>query len=198
MNDWKQTFGTQTEEPQALDFDTSPSRVYQRRNIERVTREDASGGTVEGYQYEERELTPEEYNVQELAAVMAQTSVAFVALAQNGTLDDVTITEHADAFITWSEEWTGKAGTIVRDEGKLYRAIHDIGAGQNCKPSETPSVWTRIGDPAEEWPEWIQPLGAHDAYQAGAKVNHNGKNWNNIHGDGNTWEPGVYGWKEAE
>lgn len=51
---------------------------------------------------------------------------------------------------------------------------------------------------SEEWPAWSQPFGAHDAYPAGAKVSHNGKNWINIHGDGNVWEPGVYGWQEQQ
>ena len=48
---------------------------------------------------------------------------------------------------------------------------------------------------ADEWPEWVQPTGAHDAYAQGAQVSHNGKHW--ISGvDGNVWEPGVYGWTE--
>ena len=47
----------------------------------------------------------------------------------------------------------------------------------------------------EEWPEWVQPKGAHDAYSKGSKVSHNGKNWiSNL--DGNVWEPGVTGWTE--
>lgn len=46
-------------------------------------------------------------------------------------------------------------------------------------------------------PDWVQPEGAHDAYPAEAKVNNNGKTWNNTHGDGNVWEPGVYGWEEV-
>lgn len=51
---------------------------------------------------------------------------------------------------------------------------------------------------SEEWPAWTEPSGAHDAYPAGAKVSHNGKNWINIYGDGNVWEPGVYGWQEQQ
>ena len=50
--------------------------------------------------------------------------------------------------------------------------------------------------PAEEWPEWSQPLGAHDAYSKGAKVSHNGKHWISDL-DANVWEPGQYGWTEA-
>lgn len=41
---------------------------------------------------------------------------------------------------------------------------------------------------AEEWPEWVQPTGAHDAYAKGAKVVHNGKHWTSVI-DANVWEP---------
>jgi hypothetical protein len=126
-------------------------------------------------------------------------ALTFVRLAQTEVIDDVTITEHPDLFSVWDEHWRGVAGDILRDpdDGNLYRSIHDVrDAGQNTQPSQTPSMWTRIGDPAEEWPEWAQPQGAHDTYPAGAKVTHNGKHWVNSHGDGNNWAPGVYGWAE--
>ena len=36
--------------------------------------------------------------------------------------------------------------------------------------------------------------GAHDAYNIGDKVTHNGKTWvSDV--DNNVWEQGVYGWK---
>ena len=124
------------------------------------------------------------------------SGIVFVCLAQTQQLDDITITENSELFPVWDLNWTGKAGTIVRDEGALYRSIHDVGAGQNTKPSAAPSMWTRIGDPRDEWPEWIQPLGAHDAYASGAKVSHNGGRWVSD-AEGNIWEPGVYGWTEA-
>lgn len=129
--------------------------------------------------------------------MMEVSSLIFVQMAQDGTLDDVTISEHPSMFSSWHESWTGKAGTILMDEGKLYRSIHDItNTAQNTKPSETPSMWTRIGDPTQEYPEWVQPIGAHDAYSKGAKTSHNDKNWvSDV--DGNVWEPGVYGWTEA-
>ena len=64
-------------------------------------------------------------------------------------------------------------------------------------PPVTPALWAVTSDPAEEWPEWSQPLGAHDAYQKGDKVSHNGKHWIST-ADGNVWEPGVYGWTEKQ
>ena len=132
--------------------------------------------------------------INEQAKVM---SIVFVQMAQNGTLDDVTISEHPDLFIEWTENWTGKAGSIVREGENLYRSIHDVtNVAQNTRPSETPSMWTRIGNPEEEYPEWVQPIGAHDAYNINDKASHNNKNWIS-ETDGNVWEPGVYGWTEV-
>ena len=45
------------------------------------------------------------------------------------------------------------------------------------------------GDP------WVQPTGAHNAYQQGATVTHNGKLWESLT-PANVWEPGVSGWRE--
>ena len=42
-------------------------------------------------------------------------------------------------------------------------------------------------------PAWQQPTGAHDAYNKGDQVSHNGVTWTSDI-DSNTWEPGVYGW----
>lgn len=127
-------------------------------------------------------------------AALSVAEVMFVKMAQEEQLDETTISEYPDLFIEWDENFRGKAGSIVRDEGQLYRSIHDIAdAGQNRKPSETPSMWTRIGNPLEEFPEWVQPIGAHDAYAQGAKVSHGGEKWvSDV--DGNVWEPGVAGW----
>ena len=121
--------------------------------------------------------------------------IAFRQMAEAQEIEDKDISKFPEVFTLWTEEWTGKAGSIVQDEGELYRSIHGVEEGQNTKPSQTPSMWTHIGDPTEEWPEWIQPLGAHDAYAKGAKVSHNGKHWTSDI-DSNTYEPGVYGWTE--
>ena len=91
----------------------------------------------------------------------AVAELMFVKAAQAQQLDDAFIAKYPEFFVTWDENWRGKAGDIVQDEGKLYRSIHDVtDAGQNRKPSENPSMWTRIRNPLEEFPEWIQPLGA--------------------------------------
>ena len=52
--------------------------------------------------------------------------------------------------------------------------------------------------PTEEYPEWVQPTGQHDAYMIGDKVTFNDKHYESII-DYNTWSPEAYpaGWKEV-
>ena len=129
--------------------------------------------------------------------MMEVSALVFVQMAQDGTLDNVTISEHPSVFSTWTTKWTGKAGTILMDEGKLYRSIHDItDVAQNTKPSQTPSMWTLISDTTQEFPDWVQPIGSHDAYSQGDKVSHTDKHWISTV-NANVWEPGVYGWEEV-
>lgn len=57
--------------------------------------------------------------------------------------------------------------------------------------------------PNDVVPDWAQPAGAQDAYPANdvfgneTRVQHNGLEWINSHGDGNVWAPGVFGWAAA-
>lgn len=52
-------------------------------------------------------------------------------------------------------------------------------------------------EPADEWPEYVQPTGAHDAYHVGDKITYNGKHYTCIY-DGCVWTPDAYpqGWRE--
>lgn len=42
-------------------------------------------------------------------------------------------------------------------------------------------------------PQWVQPVGAHDAWPVGALVSHAGHTWRNTAGVVNVWEPGADG-----
>lgn len=45
---------------------------------------------------------------------------------------------------------------------------------------------------SSDWPEWVQPTGAHDAYAKGSQVTHKGERYvSQI--DANVWEPGMFG-----
>lgn len=88
------------------------------------------------------------------------------------------------------------AGEKVSFNDDYYRCIQNHTSQEDWSPDVAVSLWVAISDPAEEWPEWKQPSGAHDAYQTGDKVSHEDKHWiSDI--DANVYEPGVFGWTEA-
>ena len=52
-------------------------------------------------------------------------------------------------------------------------------------------------DTGDTYPEWVQPTGAHDAYNTGDRVTYNGRVYESTM-DGNTWSPDAYpqGWED--
>lgn len=108
----------------------------------------------------------------------------------------MTAGEHAELFSPWEYPVAYTAGQIRERSGKLYKCLQAHTSQADWKPEDSPSLWVGISDPAEEWPEWSQPVGSTDAYAKGAKVSHNSKRWtSNVYA--NVWEPGVYGWTEV-
>lgn len=127
-------------------------------------------------------------------SIESASSIAFVTLAETGTIDEVTATEHTELFSPWVEGISYDIGAIRRYDDMLYRCIQAHTSQSDWTPDKTPALWVKIGDPTVEFPEWSQPLGAHDAYNKGDKVSHKGKKWISA-ADANVWEPGVYGWE---
>lgn len=108
-----------------------------------------------------------------------------------------------DMFPRW-EDNIGKA--ITNDDiakglnryqhnRELYKVVQPTVFQTQYEPGAegTSSIFVKIS--LEEWPEWVQPTGSHDAYAKNAKVTHNSKKWTSDV-DANTWEPGIYGWTE--
>ena len=117
--------------------------------------------------------------------------------AAGAVLTDDQAIEAAAIYPVWTEETEYIESSRVRYAGNLYRCLLAHASQTSWTPDKAPSLWVRIDDPEQEWPQWRQPLGSTDAYKNGAKVSHNGKHWTSDV-DANVWEPGVYGWTEAE
>ena len=108
--------------------------------------------------------------------------------------DDETALHPIELFPKWRPDIAVLADERYQDEGILYRCIQAHTTQANWKPKDTPALWTVVS--LEEWPEWVQPTGAQDAYNKDDKVSHNEKHWiSDV--DANTWEPGVFGWSEV-
>lgn len=100
-------------------------------------------------------------------------------------------------------------GVVVGSEWRQPTGAHDAyplgfvvsfnGAQwENITPANVwqPGVsgWREITE-GNDWPDWVQPTGGHDAYPAGAQVTYNGNHWiSDV--DANVWAPGVYGWTQ--
>ena len=99
-----------------------------------------------------------------------------------------------ELFTPWLANKDYSVGDKVKYNDKLYRCEQTHTSQNGWTPDYVPALWTEIS--VDEWPEWVQPVGAQDAYRLGAKVSHNDKHWINVI-DYNTYEPGVYGWDEV-
>jgi len=110
------------------------------------------------------------------------------------TLDDETALTGVELFPPWSVGKAYATGDRVQHEGTLYKCVQAHTSQADWTPPVTPALWTAVS--IDEYPAWVQPTGAHDAYSKGDKVTHNGKHWTSDV-DNNTWEPGVYGWTEV-
>lgn len=109
-------------------------------------------------------------------------------------LDD----EQAETVTVLFPKWETNTQYVIGDRRQynelLYRCVQTHTSQIGWEPPNVPALWVRTS--TEEWPEWIQPTGAHDAYNAGDKCSHNGKHWISTM-DANVYEPGVYGWDEV-
>lgn len=79
---------------------------------------------------------------------------------------------------------------------QLYQALQDHTASAEWTPDTAVSLYKKIGITEEGYPEWVQPLGASDAYNTGDVVSYNGVLYRSTM-DGNVWSPDAYptGWE---
>ena len=110
------------------------------------------------------------------------------------------------------------AGRLTDDEREeLYAYAREHAKSQYDFSVEIESLWTAVRDirdrltalegesteepeePTDEWPEFKQPTGAHDAYYTGDKITYNGKHYI-CKMDGCVWTPDAYpaGWEAQE
>lgn len=188
----------------------SPTYIRQQRNGAYALCDEsiAQGIAFDGspYQLAEREQMSGELTTVQLvhinagARIIAQeavSSIAFVTLAESGSIDNVTAGEHLDMFLEWDGNGVKyEVGQLRRYGGKLYRVIQAHTSQPDWSPDKAVSLFSATSDPAEEWPDWTPVVSALDVYPRGAKVTHKGKHWTSDV-DNNSWEPGVFGWTEV-
>lgn len=79
---------------------------------------------------------------------------------------------------------------------QLYQVLQDHVSSEQWTPDTSTSLYKKIGVTEDGYPEWVQPLGASDAYNTGDVVSYNGTLYKSVI-DGNVWSPVDYpqGWE---
>ena len=118
--------------------------------------------------------------------------VAFMRAARL-TVNDETALTGKELYPVWAENISVSVNDRYQYNDKLYKCVQAHTTQADWTPDVTPALWVEVS--LDEFPDWKQPAGAHDAHAKGDKVKHNGKKWEST-ADANVWEPGVYGWSE--
>ena len=132
---------------------------------------------------------------------LEQEAVLLLAKQQAATLSDEEAVLVGALFPEWKADTAYTAGERISDaEGNLYRVVQDHISQADWPMHATPALYTPLGVTTEDpdaIPEWVQPTGAHDAYQLGDRVRYQGKVYESTM-DNHVWAPGEKGWIEVK
>lgn len=106
-------------------------------------------------------------------------------------LTDEEALEVAALFPTWASK-IGEAvaaGERLWYDTKLYKVIQPHTTQADWTPDTAVSLYVEVS--IEEWPEFVQPTGAQDAYNTGDKVTFEGQHYI-CQMDNCTWSPSAY------
>ena len=105
-------------------------------------------------------------------------------MSENAT--DEEALDNIVAFPKWKIGEQYEKDDRVRYNEILYKVLQAHTSQADWTPDIAVSLYVRVS--IEEWPEWVQPTGAHDAYSKGDKCTHNGTHWISLI-DANVYEP---------
>ena len=111
------------------------------------------------------------------------------------SLTDADALESVELFPAWA---AGVAYTVderIQYGGTLYRVVQAHTSQADWTPDKTPALFVVVS--LDEWPEFVQPTCAHDAYKKGDKITFEGKHYISLI-DANVYSPTAYpaGWQE--
>ena len=86
-----------------------------------------------------------------------------------GNLTDADAVSVADLFLPLAAGVDYSVGDRRRFRDALYKCAQAHTSQTGWEPDKAASLWAVAADPAEAWPVWSHPTGAHDAYSAGGQ-----------------------------
>lgn len=98
------------------------------------------------------------------------------------------------SYDSWVVGLTVTIDQLLKYNNVLYKVLQAHTTQSDWTPDVADSLFTEA-TPAGTIMEWVQPTGAHDAYNLGDQVIYNSHLWETTI-DANVWAPGVYGWTD--
>ena len=115
------------------------------------------------------------------AAAIAEAESKLAEVSREALLtgvDDETALSMAPLYPEWEPGTEYKTGQRLRfGDGGFVKVLQDHKSQADWLPDKTPPLYVVLSDPAEEWPEFRQPTGAHDVYMAGDKTTYKGEHY---------------------
>ena len=121
----------------------------------------------------------------EAESYRAKIEMAAALMSDEAALNSI------ELIAPWKIEEYVNVGERRRFDGVLYKCIQAHTTQADWTPDITPALWVAVS--IEEYPEWVQPTGAHDAYNIGDKVTYKGNHYV-CDINGNVYAPDVSGW----
>ena len=111
------------------------------------------------------------------------------------SLPDEDALQAVELFPQWVTGHAYAVNERLQYKNVLYRVVQAHTSQADWTPDKTPALFVVVS--LDEWPEFVQPTGAHDAYKKGDKVTFEGKHYISLI-DGNVYSPTAYpaGWQE--
>lgn len=115
--------------------------------------------------------------------------------AAGAQLDDAAALDAMAIYPTWGIGTAYAVNDRRRYGVNLYKCVQAHTSQADWTPDAVPALWVKVS--VDEWPDFVQPTGAHDAYNTGDKVTYNGKRYISLI-DANVYSPDAYpaGWEE--
>lgn len=123
---------------------------------------------------------------------------ATIGLIRMDELSDEEIFELIDLYPEFKIDTGYRLNDIIKYQNNLYKVVQSHTSQQQWTPDSNPSLYLKVS-PEGTIPRWVQPTGAHNAYNIGDKVLFTGKIYESIM-NSNTYSPTAYpqGWKIIE
>jgi hypothetical protein len=120
---------------------------------------------------------------------------------QNADAWEAELSEKVILVKEWQPDLQVQIGEHYTHNDNTYVVIQAHTTQADWQPQDVPALFLlkpKVNQ-GETYPQWVQPVGSHDAYNIGDRVTFEGSNYESLI-NGNVWSPTAYpqGWQQID